>query len=69
MIATIDGKIKEIDLNKISAEVLVYIKGMRDWKNGEIFNNSEYCSLAVPNSGGCTNGIPYYYVSLIVKFK
>lgn len=69
MIGTIDGKIKDIDLNKISAEVLTYIKGMRDWKNGEIFNNSEYCSLAVPNSGGCRNGIPYKNVSLIVKFE
>ncbi len=69
MIGTIDGKIKEIDLNKISAEVLTYIKGMRDWKNGDTINNSEYCSSVVPNSGGCRNGIPYLDVSLIVKFE
>jgi hypothetical protein len=69
MIGTIDGKIKEIDLNKISGEVLVYIKGMRDWKNGDTINNSEYCSSVVLNSGGCKNGIPYNDVSLIVKFE
>lgn len=69
MIGTIDGKIKEIDLNKISAVVLTYIKGMRDWKNGDTINNSQYCSQVVLNSGGCKNGVPYNDVSLIVKFK
>jgi hypothetical protein len=67
-IGTTKGEIKEIDLKKISANILIYIDGMNNWKGGILweYSNRGYCKT---NTEGCRNGIYFGDVTPIVKFK